>query len=48
MIEAISIFISDKVCEPIELSEILEMEPMKKSKRLMPYIRDSQINSILE
>ena len=48
IIEAIFEFISDKICETIEIDEVLKIEPLKKSKRLKPYLRDYQINSILE
>jgi hypothetical protein len=48
IIAAIYVFITDKICEPIGIEDVLKIEPLKESSRLKPYLRDYQINSILE
>ena len=48
IVETVYDFISDKTCEEIDLPELLKIEALKESTRLKPYLRDYQINSILD
>ena len=41
-------FIQDKTCEVISFSDLFKIDPLKESKRLKPYIRDYNINQILD